>query len=90
MTAAAIIARIEADLVLLREMLGAPAPAMPHPEPEEFLPPCLLAGRLGVGEAYARKLCERGLKLGVVGVERRGGRWVATVEALSAVRDGRV
>nr|WP_166177012.1 hypothetical protein [Altererythrobacter segetis] len=83
MTAAlALIARIEADLAELRRLLDAPA----EPEPEEWLEPSVIAYRLGIGEAYVRRLCDRGLDAGDAGVRRVGGRWLATADAIDGLR----
>lgn len=83
----ALISRIERDLAALRLMLGVPEL---EPEVEEWLEPCVIAGRLHCSEAHVRRLCERGLKLGIPGIEKRGGRWAATINAVRDARDVRV
>lgn len=84
--ALALIARIEADLATLRRLLDAPDEA--EPEPEEWLPPCEISYRLGIGEAYVRKLIRRGLGDGLAGFEKRGGRLSATTDAVKAIWNG--
>lgn len=87
--ALALIRRIEGDLAALRRLLDVPA-AEPEraPAPEEYLAPCQLADRLGIGEAYARKLIRRGLKRGEPGFVKRGGRLFATAEAVKTIWNG--
>lgn len=87
-SAVELIGRIETDLATLRALLAAGdgQDAAPPPPPSEWLSPCQLAARLNVGEAQVRRLCRRGSNLGLPGIERRGGRWVATVDALAAMR----
>lgn len=59
----------------------------PQPSaPEQWLEPCVLAYRLGIGEAYVRRLCQRGLKQGSPGVRKDGGRWQATADAIKTLR----
>lgn len=53
---------------------------------EAYLQPCVIADRLGIGEAYTRKLINRGLRLDEPGFEKRGGRLFATVEAVKSLR----
>ena len=79
---AARLARVEAKLDML---LGIERPPE-IPIAEEMLEPCVLADRLGIGEPYVRKLCSRARREGVAGVEKVGGRWRATVEAIEALR----
>lgn len=64
------------------------APPRPEPvvEPDRWLEPCLIADRLGIGEAYVRRLINRGMAAGIVGCEKRGGRLFATVEAVRELR----
>lgn len=81
--ALAILSRIERDLASLRALLGAPEER--DPEPEEMLAPCQLADRLGIGEAYVRKLIGRGIAQELPGFERRGGRLFATADAVRAL-----
>lgn len=80
--ALALIRRIEGDLAALRRLLDVPAA---EPEAEEWLAPCQLADRLGIGEAYCRKLIKRGLANGIPGFAKRGGRLFATVEAVNEI-----
>lgn len=89
--ALALLTRIERDLAELRAMLE-PRPREPEPAtvPEAYLEPCVLAGLLGISEPHVRRLCQRGQRLGVAGIERRGGRWAATTDALKALRAMRV
>lgn len=79
--------RIEA---LLRRLVGDDEPVeletVADSAPEEFLEPCVIAGRLGISEAYVRKLCSRGQILGEPGIEKPGGRWRATTEAIDKLR----
>ena len=82
----ALIARIERDLAALRAMLPAEREAEEMPAAEEWLAPCQIADRLGIGEPHVRKLCSRALKLAHAGVRKDGGRWLATVEAIEALR----
>lgn len=84
--ALALLSRIEADLAELRRLLDAPAPA--EPEPEEWLPPCDLAFRLGIGENYVRRIIRRGVAEGVAGCEKRGGRLYATADAVKGLWTG--
>ena len=58
----------------------------PRPILEEWLEPCALAHRFGLGEQYVRKLCRRGLQEGREGVRKDGGRWLATVDAIDTLR----
>lgn len=84
--ALAILARIEADLATLRRLLDVPEEAAPEPEPEEWLTPCQIAGRLGIGERYVCRLLERGLRAGHPGVRKPAGRWSATMAAVNDLR----
>jgi hypothetical protein len=56
------------------------------PATEEFLEPCRLADRLGLSEAYVRRLCSRGHKVGEEGIRRHGGRWLATAQTIERLR----
>ena len=58
----------------------------PQPIPDEWLEPSIIAYRLGIGEAYTRKLCQRGSLEGVPGVRKCGGRWQATMAAIEYLR----
>lgn len=82
--ALAILARIEADLATLRRLLD--VPEEPAPELEEWLTPCQIADRLGVGERYVTKLLARGLSAGHPGVRKPAGRWKATMVAVHDLR----
>ena len=84
-----LLARIAADLAALRQLLAADdLPVRQYaPPPEAWLAPCQLADRLGIGEAYARKLIGRGIKLDLPGFEKRGGRLFATVDAVKELRE---
>jgi len=85
--AAALLARIMADLAELRALLDVPeAEQERQPVPEAFLALCQLADRLGIGEAYTRKLIRRGIRQGLLGFEKRRGRLFATAEAVAALR----
>jgi hypothetical protein len=84
--ALAILARIEADLATLRRLLDAPEEREPEPEPEQWLTPGQLAGRLGIGERYVTKLLARGLSAGHPGVRKPAGRWKATIAAVHDLR----
>lgn len=70
--------------VALVAPVEAPRPALPIPE--AWLEPGLIAYRLGIGEAYVRKLCGQALRLDLPGVRKVGGRWQATVEAIDSLR----
>ena len=84
----AALARIERKLDrLLAEPTIAQVTAMPSPAPEAWLEPCVIGGRLGLSEGHVRRLCQRGLQRGDGGVQKNGGRWLATVEAIAALRD---
>ena len=80
-----ILARLDRLERKLDRLLGLPT-SEPPPEPEQWLEPCRIAARLGVTEAYVRKLCSRGQRGGVEGVRKEGGRWLATIEAIEAQR----
>jgi hypothetical protein len=67
-------------------LAGLAAPAPLEPVPEEWLEPCVIAGRLGLGERYVRRLMERGLKEGHPGVRKPAGRWQGTVAAILDLR----
>jgi hypothetical protein len=54
-------------------------------KPEEWLAPCQLAGRLGIGEPYVRKLIRRGMLEGLPGFTKEGGRLSATIRAVKAL-----
>ena len=66
------------------EVRGIREPAPPMPE--EWLEPCALAHRVGLGEQYVRRLCRRGFQQGVEGVRKDGGRWMATPAAIDRLR----
>lgn len=85
--ALALIARIEADLASLKRLLDVPAAAN-DTAPEEWLAPCQIAERLGIGEAYARKLIRRGLVQELPGFDKRGGRLFACADAVAGLWDG--
>lgn len=76
-------ARIASDLARLAQLETDPDP---EPASEQFLAPCDLAYRLGLGENYIRRLCRRGHAEGIAGIRREGGRWLATIEAIEKVR----
>lgn len=61
-------------------------PRAPEPIPEEWLEPGLIAGQLGIGEAYCRKLINRGRTRRLPGFKKLGGRLYATVEAVKDIR----
>jgi hypothetical protein len=88
----ALVERIERDLAELKAALARgenPHDAtaeFPQIAAEEFLAPCQLAERLGVGEAYTRKLIKRGLAHGLDGFDKRGGRLFATADSVAALR----
>ena len=84
--ALALLCRIEADLAKLRSLLDAPVPA--EPAAEEWLAPCEIAGRLGIGEPHVRKLVKRGIARDLSGFAKRGGRLFATVDAVRSIRAG--
>lgn len=60
--------------------------ARAEPIVDEFLEPCRLADRLGLSEAYVRRLCSRGHKVDEPGIQRNGGRWFATIETIDRLR----
>ena len=84
--ALALLSRIEADLAELRRILDAPTPA--EPACEEWLQPCEIAFRLGIGENYVRRIIRRGVAEGVAGCEKRGGRLYATADAVKGLWTG--
>ena len=84
-----LIARIEADLAALRQLLAADdLPVRQYAPPHEaWLAPCQLSERLGLGQPYIRKLIWRGLNQELPGFKREGGRLFATAEAVKEIRD---
>ena len=80
----ALIARIERDLATLRRLIDPPK-IEPAADREEWLAPCQIAERLGIGEAYARKLIRRGLKQELSGFDKRGGRLFACADAVAGL-----
>ena len=61
-------------------------PVTPPSAVEAWLEPGRIADRLGLTEAYVRKLCARGARGGCAGIRKDGGRWLATVEAIEDQR----
>lgn len=68
------------------------APPQARPEPLvraiDLIEPCLIADRLGLSEAYVRKLIRRGLTQALPGFEKRGGRLFAAPEEVEALWNG--
>lgn len=71
--------------IALVAVQATPPPADPLPE---LLEPCVIGYRLNLGEAYVRRLCRRGQAAGIAGIERRGGRWFASIQAIERARLG--
>ncbi len=80
------VADLEARCARLEVMLTQMLPKQPQPCDPELLTPSELAFELSISEQHVRKLCKRGYKLGVADVERNGGRWLATEEAIQGLR----
>ena len=70
--------------------LSAPAPEPPIQRQDDWLEPSIIAYRMGCTDAHVRRLCERGRKLGISGIEKRGGRWFATFKAVEDARNVRI
>ncbi|WP_146206484.1 hypothetical protein [Ochrobactrum sp. POC9] len=55
-------------------------------QPEEYLDPASLAEITGLSPQHIRKLCRCGWAEGRSGISKHGGRYLATIDAISAMR----
>ncbi|WP_025199107.1 hypothetical protein [Brucella sp. BO2] len=84
-------ALIDELFALRREILAHPRDRSsqtnePKNRPEEYLEPASLAELTGLSPQHIRKLCRCGWAEGRPGISKHGGRYLATLEAISSMR----